>query len=104
MRPQGKVKLGAYFTPPLVVEAIARFLCAHARDARFRLLDPCAGDGKALALLVQCLKKQHEREHGKWADFIAETYGIEIQSVFAPQAEEQLAHVLQTSFFSTTLS
>ena len=104
MRPQGKAKLGAYFTPPLVVEAIARFLAAYARDARFRLLDPCAGDGKALSLLVQCLKKQHEREHGRWADFIPETYGIEIQSVFAPQAEEQLAHVLQTSFFSTTLS
>jgi len=104
VRPQGKVKLGAYFTPPPVVEAIARFLSASAHDARFRLLDPCCGDGKALSLLTQCLKQQHERERGRWADFVAETYGIEIQEVFAPQAEEQLMHVLQTSFFSTTLS
>ena len=104
MRPQGKVKLGFYPTPPLVVRAIARQVSAMSRDARFRILDPCAGDGKALALFVQRLREQHEREHGRWVDFIADTYGIEIQAMLAPQAEEQLAHVLETSFFTTTLS
>ncbi len=104
MRPQGKVKLGFYPTPPLVVRAIARRLAAMSRDARFRILDPCAGDGKALALFVQRLREQHEREHGRWVDFSAETYGIEIQAMLAPQAEEQLARVLETSFFTTTLS
>jgi hypothetical protein len=74
------------------------------QNARLRFLDPCAGTGEALAELVKCLKEQHERENGRWVDFIAETYGIEIQSLLAPQAEERLGHVLQTSFFTTTLS
>jgi hypothetical protein len=104
MRPQGKVKIGFYPTPSRVVQAIARFLGAMSQNARFRLLDPCAGDGKALALLAKSLREQHEREHGKWVDFNAATYGIEIQSLLAPQAEENLDHVLQTSFFTTTLS
>jgi hypothetical protein len=104
MRPQGKVKIGFYPTPPLVVKAIARFMASMSTNARFRLLDPCAGTGSALALLQQSLKEQHERENGKWVDFEADTYGIEIQSLLAPQAEERLGHVLETSFFTTTLS
>src|SRR5436305_1046956 len=104
MRPQGKVKVGFYPTPPRVVEGIAHFLGAMSHHARFRILDPCAGEGAALALFVKCLREQHEREHGKWSDFDVATYGIEIQSLLAPQAEEKLSHVLQTSFFTTTLS
>lgn len=104
MRPQGKVKLGFYPTPPLVVRAIARQLSAQHREAHFRLLDPCAGDGKAASQLVACLKEQHERVNGTWVDFAVETYGIETQTLLAPQAEERLGHILHSSFFATTLS
>lgn len=104
MRPQGKTKIGYYPSPPRVAQAIARLLAAMSQNAHFRLLDPCAGDGNALALFAKALREQHEREHGKWVDFTAETYGIEIQDLLAPRAEERLDKVLHTSFFTTTLS
>jgi len=99
-----KVKLGFFPTPPPIIPALARLLVAKNHEARFRLLDPCCGDGRALSLLAQALREQHLREQGRWATCDIETWGIEPQPTLSLQAEQALDHVLQTSFFSTTLS
>lgn len=103
-RPQSKVKLGHFPTPPAVASTIARYLKARSLDARFRALDPCVGDGTALQIIVETMRAQHEKKNGRFADFEIETYGIEPQVPYAQAATDRLDHVLQTSFFSTTLS
>ncbi|MGH2509454.1 MAG: DUF6094 domain-containing protein, partial [Ktedonobacteraceae bacterium] len=103
-RTEAKIKLGFYPTPPLVVRAVAPYLTAFQRNASFRLLDPCAGDGKALALLASEMARSHERLYGRYADFHATTWAIEPQAYLARQANEVVDHLLEASFFTTTLS
>src|SRR5690242_18638964 len=94
-----KSKLGFYPTPPVVCDAVVRLLSAASRDALFRLLDPCVGDGKALARIRQRLQEQHAQRHGRYADFSVSTWGIEPDAVRAQQAERLLDHVIQSNFF-----
>jgi hypothetical protein len=103
-RLQSKVKLGHYPTPPPVASLVARYLKAVYEDACFRVLDPCVGDGTAIKIIVDTMRTQHERENGRWCEFKVETYGIEPQVMLAQVAADRLNHLLQTSFFSTTLS
>ncbi len=103
-RTESKIKLGFYPTPPPVIKAIAPYLKAKNRDATFRVLDPCAGDGKALSLLASEMTARHERERGRYADCTISTWAIEPQAHLARQAMDLVDHLLQCSFFTTTLS
>ncbi|RAQ95939.1 DUF6094 domain-containing protein [Thermogemmatispora tikiterensis] len=100
-----QVKLEFFPTPPRVVEGIAALLTfpsdcfAHAR-----LLDPCAGDGRALALLAQRLKACFQPACGDETSCSLSTWGIEIQTSLARQARSRLDRVLHGNFFQTTLS
>ncbi|MBE3568530.1 MAG: class I SAM-dependent methyltransferase, partial [Thermogemmatispora sp.] len=100
-----QVKLEFFPTPLCVVERVAALLTfpfdslAHAR-----LLDPCAGDGRALALLAQRLKARFQQDCGEEAYCSLSTWGIEIQTSLARQARSRLDRVLQGNFFQTTLS
>ena len=101
-----KEKLLYYRTPEPIVEAIARYLTL--RDYGFaRLLDPCAGTGKALSLLTGRLKEHHLAQRPPYyrqESLTLETYGIEPELLRAREAMRCLDHTLQASFFSTTLS
>lgn len=97
-----KEKLLYYRTPEPIVEAIVRLLTTP-RYAHIRLLDPCAGTGTALSLLAQRLKEQYIAQY-RMPYLTLETYGIEPELLRAKEAARRLDHVLQASFFSTTLS
>ncbi len=97
-----KEKLLYYRTPEPMVEVIARLLNTP-RYAHIRLLDPCAGTGAALSLLAQRLKEQYIA-HYRMPYLTLETYGIEPELLRVKEAARCLDHVLQASFFSTTLS
>ena len=101
----GKEKLQYYRTPEAIVEAIARYLALRPYVST-RLLDPCAGTGAALALLASELKQRHEDAFGTTASRQGSisTYGIEPELRRSRDAFRCLDHVLQSSFFSTTLS
>lgn len=104
MRLAGRTKLGYYPLPPTLAAPLARLLQTAEWATHFRMLDPCCGDGTALNLLREEIAHQHAAAHGRWAEFGATTWGIELDQVRAKQASMCLDHVLATSFFSTTLS
>ena len=62
MRIQGRIKMGHYPTPARVVELIRNYLAFP--PGQFSSLDPCCGEGDALAGLV--------------AGTSAITYGVEL--------------------------
>nr|BBH92270.1 hypothetical protein KTA_04690 [Thermogemmatispora argillosa] len=100
-----QVKLEFFPTPPHVVERIAALLTFPSGFyASARLLDPCAGDGRALALLAQRLKARFQQDYGEEAYCSLSTWGIEIQTSLARQARSRLDRVLHGNFFQTTLS
>ncbi len=121
------VAAGLYYpTPEPVVSAIAQMLqfspvsaipprlpSALPQPPVARLLDPCAGKGRALALLAEALRRQM----ADWmADQMMETgapgqqtpalelYGIEPNLERAQEAQTRIPHLLVSSFFTTTLS
>jgi hypothetical protein len=104
-RLSAQVKLEFFPTPSHVVERLAALLTfpsgffAHAR-----LLDPCTGNGRALALLAQRLKARFQQDYGEEASCSLSTWGIEIQTSLARQARSRLDRVLHGNFFQTTLS
>jgi hypothetical protein len=100
-----QVKLEFFPTPPRVVERIAALLMFPSEfSAHARLLDPCAGDGRALALLAQRLKAQFQQHYGEEAYCSLSTWGIEVQASLARQARSRLERVLHGNFLETTLS
>jgi Uncharacterised methyltransferase family (DUF6094) len=99
-----RIKLGFYPTPPPVADAVATFLAARGRYARIKFLDPCCGDGQALARIRQRFLEQHANAYGHSTSCTTSTWGIELDQVRAQEAEERLDHVLHSSFFTTTLS
>ena len=78
-RLENKKKAGYFPTPPAVVKLIAGHLTPPSGGV-FRWLDPCAGEGAALAYLAHI--------HG------GETYGIELDTERAEAAARVLDHVL----------
>jgi hypothetical protein len=74
-----------------------------------RLLDPCAGKGRALALLAEALRLQISKqraaseEHGPQAPTL-ELYGVEPNLERAQEAQTRIPNLLVSSFFTTTLS
>ena len=113
------VAAGLYYpTPEPVVSAIAQMLqlstvpsvpptlpSALAQPPVVRLLDPCAGKGRALALLAEELRRQitEIRAHTQQAPAL-ELYGIEPNLERAQEAQTRIPNLLVSSFFTTTLS
>ena len=57
MRLSGQIKMGYYPTPASTLPLITSYLSA-ARPDTARLLDPCCGEGEALAYVAQHLATQ----------------------------------------------
>jgi len=85
MRAEGKKKAGFYPTPVEVVELIAGFIERSIFTEGIRLLDPCCGEGEALKELASRLG-------------LKETYGVELDSKRAREAEKILKQVIAGSF------
>jgi len=76
--------MGYFPTPPRVVELLKPLIRFSAFGDKTFALDPCSGEGKALASLCE----------GK----NAETFGIELDAARAKEAESRLKHVVHGSF------
>ena len=85
MRFAGHMKMGFFPTPPTVTARVRRLVRFPEDDAAFPALDPCAGEGVALASFVE------------GANTV--TYGIELDRVRAERAKKRLNHVLMADFF-----
>lgn len=83
MRLEGQTKMGYYPTPENTLLLIPTWLTVSNDAELRRYLDPCCGKGEAL---------------GHIANGHAETYGIELSDVRAKDAEDKLAHVLNTAY------
>ncbi len=81
MRLEGQSKMGYYPTPEKQVALIKTWLSGQ----NTRLLDPCAGQGEALAEIAKELPG-------------SQTYGIELSDTRAEEASKLLDHVLNTAF------
>jgi hypothetical protein len=99
---QAKEKLEYYPTPECIVQALARYLQLPFQG-HVHAIDPCAGTGTALALLLKCLKEQGHKQY-PFGRVICRTYGIEPERQRARATMAQLDHVIHDSYFSTTLS
>ncbi len=87
-RPTSRQKLGYYPTPPAVVDKMRSFLGFP--DGGCSTLDPCCGEGRALARLT--------------AGSQALTYGIELHAGRARAAATALGHVLSCGYEDARLS
>ena len=87
MRLEAKIKMGYYPTPVSVVERIKTFISFTDNNT---ILDPCCGEGNALAQLAEGTN--------------AKTYGIEIDGHRAEEAKAKLHHVLKCGYEQTRIS
>jgi hypothetical protein len=87
MRIHGRIKMGHYPTPPRVVELIRNYLAFP--SGQFSSLDPCCGEGDALAGLV--------------AETSAVTYGVELDHQRAEKSKCRLHHVLRCGIEETRI-
>ncbi len=87
MRIHGRIKMGHYPTPPRVVELIRSYLAFP--SGQFSSLDPCCGEGDALAGLV--------------AGTSAITYGVELDHQRAEESKRRLHHVLRCGIEETRI-
>lgn len=87
MRIAGRMKMGYYPTPSRVVEQIKSFLLFP--SAPFAALDPCCGEGLALAHLASGTQ--------------AFTYGVELDQHRAGEAETRIQNVLKCGIEETRI-
>jgi tRNA1(Val) A37 N6-methylase TrmN6 len=87
MRIHGRIKMGHYPTPTRVVEQIRNYLAFP--SSPFCALDPCCGEGDALAGLV--------------AQTNAITYGVELDHQRADESKRRLQHVLRCGIEETRI-
>ncbi len=87
MRIHGRIKMGHYPTPVRVVELIRNYLAFS--SGQFSSLDPCCGEGHALARLV--------------AETSAVTYGVELDHNRAHESKTRLHHVLRCGIEETRI-
>lgn len=93
MRLQGQAQLGYFPTPETQLPMIASWLKMENDNPQLlRVLDPCTGEGHALASLAEQLGKR------------ITTYGIELSPQRAEAAGQQLDHVLNTAFENAVLT
>ena len=104
MRPQGWTKLGYYPTPPSVSDIIAQAIlprCHHQpaeaadRPAPVLMLDPCAGEGIALAHLADQIGSGLSRQCGRLHPVV--THGVEPEAARARAARQRLGRVHHAS-------
>jgi hypothetical protein len=88
MRLAGQEKMGYYPTPLSQVTLVASWLGVEPGKP-VRLLDPCVGEGEALAALAQMLAEQDAR---------VETWGVELSPGRAEKAAACLDRVLPTAW------
>src|SRR5262245_12951209 len=97
MRIAGIEKLAYYPTPPRTLHLVAQALVITAgADETCRLLDPCAGQGEALAYLAQHIPRPIHST--------VTTYGIELADARAPLAAQVLDHLLHADYRDAHLS
>ena len=87
MRIHGRIKMGHYPTPATVVELIRSYLSFP--SSPFCALDPCCGEGNALAGLV--------------ARTSAITYGVELDHQRAEESKSRLHHLLRCGIEETRI-
>jgi hypothetical protein len=87
MRIQGRIKMGHYPTPEIVVKLIRQYLSFP--SSQFVCLDPCCGEGNAVANLV--------------SDTNAVTYGVEPDHRRANKSKNCLNHVLRCGIEETRI-
>ncbi len=94
MRLQGQAQLGYFPTPTSQTERITTWIRCDpgSSDQLTRILDPCAGQGEALAQLANSLGKN------------IQTFGIELSPQRAKIAEAVLGQVLPTGFENALLT
>lgn len=88
MRLEGHMKCGFYPTPPDVTARLRRLV--NFPEEPFSALDPCAGEGVALAELVK----------GSGAV----TYGIELDRHRSSRAKSRLDHVIRGDYFRSKIA
>ncbi|HMN26688.1 MAG TPA: DUF6094 domain-containing protein [Caldilineaceae bacterium] len=91
MRIGAAERLGYYPTPQYTLSLIPRFLQPSA--GVLRLLDPCAGQGEALAHLAAALRRPNNTVH---------SYGIEVADSRAGTAAQVLDHCLHADYQEVT--
>lgn len=91
-RLQSQAVAGYFPTPPRVAAAVSHLLAAEPGGAkrRARLLEPCCGEGQALAAVSGALR--------------AASYGVELHEGRAAAARSRLDHVLCASAFNVRLA
>lgn len=103
------IAAGLYYpTPEPVVAAVAHFV-ALPGTGTVRILDPCAGKGRALALLAHTIQRrpgaeQRRQISGAMPQATVELYGIEPNVERAREALDPIPNLLVTSYFTATLS
>jgi len=90
----GIYKAGFYPYPPQALTLTIQLITAP-KGATLRLLDPCAGEGAALAAVAQTLRGYGAK---------VETYGVELADQRAAAATRVLGNVLQGDWFDTSVS
>lgn len=87
--------MGYYPTPERTEAILAEQINAAYKTGLIRMIDPCAGTGKALAQLAASLRNQGAT---------AQTYGVEAQAGRAAEAAQVLDQVLPVDMFCTGIS
>ena len=99
MRLAGQAKAGFYPTPPRVVDMIAGLVYGARGSYRgqdvLRILDPCCGEGEAVAQLAEQLRQR--------SSVPIETFGVELHNVRADEAAGRLDRALSTDLFQTSI-
>ncbi len=88
MRLAGQIKMGYYPTPPSVVDRVKGYF--QFPNTGFAALDPCSGEGSALARVL-------DGTSGRG-------YGVELDFARAEEARKRLTKVLKGGFESTIIS
>jgi len=92
MRIAGIEKMGYYPTPPETLTHLTHLLSASP-GSHTRLLDPCAGEGEALAAVAERLRQQGAQP---------ESYAVELSTTRAITAAKVLDHTLCADWWDVT--
>ena len=105
MRLAAQAKGGFYPTPPRVIDMIAEQISVRPVNSRrrkepaeYRILDPCAGEGGALASIAQATRNPM---HPEWK---TTTFGVELNTRRAASAETLLDRTLASDLFNTSIA